>query len=113
MPMQHGLVPNRPSAPPQGATIGRDNTLTKCSATSPVRHGHLCEVADAAQVVGCASVMMQLPCCRARSSRQFDRLLADHLAVAALAVQREQRADVGVHAGGRIGHQPALGTAST
>ena len=35
MPMQQGLVPKRPSLPPNGATFGRDDTLTKCSAIQP------------------------------------------------------------------------------
>jgi hypothetical protein len=51
--------------------------------------------------------MMQLPCCRAFHA-QLHGLFAHHLAVAALAVQREQRADVQFDPGGRIGLQPAL-----
>jgi hypothetical protein len=49
--MQQGLVPKRPSPPPQGATTGRDSTLTKCMRHQALRHRHLGEVADAPQVV--------------------------------------------------------------
>ncbi|CKU21447.1 Uncharacterised protein [Mycobacterium tuberculosis] len=65
--MQHGLVPKRPSPPPQGATTGRDSTLTKCIDTNP------CAVAISAKCpmrprwCACESVKMQLPCCLARA----------------------------------------------
>ena len=36
IPIQQGLVPKRPSPPPNGATTGRDATLTKCSDTHPL-----------------------------------------------------------------------------
>ena len=35
MPMHTGFVPKRGSRPPQGATIGREMTFTKCRLTSP------------------------------------------------------------------------------
>ena len=49
--MQHGLVPKRPSAPPQGATTGRDTHVDEVDGHQAARHRHLGEVADAAEVV--------------------------------------------------------------
>ena len=92
--MQHGLVPKRPSAPPQGATTGRDSTLTKWIDTRP------CATAISAQWpmrprwCALASATMQLPRLPGARDAQLHRLLADHLAVAALAVERQQAAAV-------------------
>jgi hypothetical protein len=57
--------------------------------------------------------MMQLPCCLARVHAQLHGLFAHHLAVAALAVQREQGAGVEHDAYGGVGLSPPSSTAST
>ena len=91
MPTQNGLVPMRASRPPNGATIGRDRTLTKWIDTSPAVDALLGPVADPAEVVR----MRQADDADAVLLRPLDaerhRLGADHLAVALAAVERQQR----------------------
>ena len=65
--MQHGLVPKRPSAPPQGATTGRDSTLTKWIATSPRATAISAKWPMRPRWCAWASAMMQLPVCAARA----------------------------------------------
>ena len=110
MPTQNGLVPMRASRPPNGATIGRDSTLTKWIDTRPCVDALLGPVADPAEVVrmGQADDADAVLPWRALDA-ELHRLVADHLAVALAAVEREQRAavlarigDVGVDARGRL-----------
>jgi hypothetical protein len=57
--------------------------------------------------------MMQLPCCLVRSMCQLHGLLAHHLAIAALAVEREQRAVSAFTRAAVLGCSPPSSTAST
>jgi hypothetical protein len=73
-----------------GRHHGRDSTLTKCMDTSPCATAISAKWPMRPRWCALASVMMQLPCCFGARHAQRHRLFAHYLAIAALAVQREQ-----------------------
>lgn len=106
--MQQGLVPKRPSAPPQGGHDRAGLHVDEMQRDQSLGHGQLREVADAAQVVGLRQRHDAAAVLARAGDGHLDRLQADHLPVATLAVQRQHGAEVGHDAGRRVGHQPAL-----
>ena len=93
-PAQNGLVPKRASAPPYGATMPREMTLTKWIDTSPAAAACSAQAPMRPRWCELPSATMQLPCCLRAGDAQRHRLGADHLAEAGVAVQPQQRAGV-------------------
>jgi hypothetical protein len=69
-PAQNGLVPKRASAPPCGATMAREMTLTKCIDTRPASAACSAQAPMRPRWCALPSATMQLPCLRALDAQR-------------------------------------------